>query len=75
MLKDFRCWEFYLQPGMDRWLLMEKMQILQLAESLPLPGNNAMGFSLVKPRTMEGGILTEVLLCIGKLDFIPPLRK
>lgn len=54
---------------------MEKMQILQLAESLPLPGNNAMGFSLVKPRTMEGGILTEVLLCIGKLDFISPLRK
>lgn len=60
MLKDFRCWEFYLQPGMDRWLLIEKMQILQLAESLPLPGNSAMGFSLVKPSTMEGGIQTEV---------------
>lgn len=75
MHKDFRCWGFYLQPGMNRWLVTEKMQILQLAESLPLPGNNAMEFSLVKPRTMEGRILTEVLLCIGKLDFILPLRK
>lgn len=52
---------------------MGKMQTWQLGENLLFPGNNAVGFSLVKPgRTMEGGIVTEELLCIGKHDFILP---
>jgi len=67
---------FFLQPGTDRCLLMEKMQTWNLDKSLLLPVTHAMGFSSLKPRRMtEGGMLTGDLWCIRKQDFVLPSRK